>query len=126
MQKIRFCQYNSPLAISYFYYATKVPLTDTLRYIAALFSPDITNLFKHYLWTSYFVCDGSFYEQTDGVATGSSLSPVLANFFMEQFEGLAIETAVDKPTVWWRYVDDRYVVWLYGRDKLDRFLEQLS
>ncbi|GJQ70125.1 hypothetical protein Trydic_g22595 [Trypoxylus dichotomus] len=34
---------------------TKVPLVATLRYIAELFPPDITNLFKHYLRTSYFV-----------------------------------------------------------------------
>ncbi|GJQ86424.1 hypothetical protein Trydic_g10332 [Trypoxylus dichotomus] len=54
------------------------------------------------LRTSYFEWDGSFYEQTDGVAMGSPLSPVVANLFMEQFEGLAIETAVNKSTVWWR------------------------
>ncbi|GJQ66633.1 hypothetical protein Trydic_g4603 [Trypoxylus dichotomus] len=105
---------------------TKVPLVDTLRYIADLFPSDITNLFKQCLRTSYFVWDGSFYKQTDGVAMGSLLSPVVANLFMEQFESLAIETAVDKPTVWWRYVDDTFVVWPHGRDKLERFLEHLN
>ncbi|GJQ76066.1 hypothetical protein Trydic_g10279 [Trypoxylus dichotomus] len=78
---------------------TKVLLVDTLRYIADLFPPDITNLFKHCLRTSYFVWDGSFYEETDGVAMAGPLSPVVANLFMEQFESLAIETAVNKPTV---------------------------
>ncbi|GJQ72553.1 hypothetical protein Trydic_g1224 [Trypoxylus dichotomus] len=34
---------------------TKVPLIDTLRYIADLFPPDITRLLKHCLRTSYFV-----------------------------------------------------------------------
>jgi hypothetical protein len=29
--------------------------------------------------------DGQFYEQMDGVAMGSPLSPVIANFFMEEF-----------------------------------------
>ncbi|GJQ70462.1 hypothetical protein Trydic_g22875 [Trypoxylus dichotomus] len=89
-------------------------------------SDSITNLFKHCLRTSYFVWDGSFYEQTDGVAMDSPLSPVVANLFMEQFESLAIETAVDKPTVWWRYVEDTFVICPYGRDKLDRFLEHLN
>ncbi|GJQ78547.1 hypothetical protein Trydic_g11659 [Trypoxylus dichotomus] len=81
---------------------------------------------RHCLRTSYSVWDGSFYEQTDGVAMGSPLSPVVANLFMEQFESLAIETAVDKPTVWWRCVDDTLVIWPHGRDKLDRFLEHLN
>ncbi|GJQ72989.1 hypothetical protein Trydic_g1626 [Trypoxylus dichotomus] len=91
-----------------------------------LFPPDITNLFKHCLRTSYFVWDGSFYEQTDGVAMDSPLSLVVANLFIEQFESLAIETAVNKPRVWWRYVDDTFVVWPHGSDKLDRFLEHLN
>ncbi|GJQ74561.1 hypothetical protein Trydic_g21422 [Trypoxylus dichotomus] len=64
--------------------------------------------------------------QLHGVAMGCPLSPVVANLFMEQFESLAIETAVDKPTVWWRYVDDTFVIWPHGRDKLDRFLEHLN
>ncbi|GJQ83518.1 hypothetical protein Trydic_g15985 [Trypoxylus dichotomus] len=51
----------------------------TLRYIANLFPPDITQLLKHCLWTSYFVWDGSFYEQTDGIAMESSLNPVVVN-----------------------------------------------
>ncbi|GJQ82604.1 hypothetical protein Trydic_g19628 [Trypoxylus dichotomus] len=80
---------------------TKVPVIDRLRYIADLFPPDITQLSKHCLTTSYFVWNSSFYEQTDGVATGSQLNPVVANLFMERFESLTIERAVDKPTVRW-------------------------
>ncbi|GJQ83759.1 hypothetical protein Trydic_g6791 [Trypoxylus dichotomus] len=78
---------------------TKVPLIDTLRYIADLFPSYMTQLFKHCLRTSYFVRDGSFYKQTNGVAMGSPLSPVVANLFMKQFESLDIETAVNKPTI---------------------------
>ncbi|GJQ75347.1 hypothetical protein Trydic_g23526 [Trypoxylus dichotomus] len=89
---------------------TKVSLIETLRYIADLFPHYITQLFKHCLTTSYFVWDGSFYEHTDGVAMGSLLSPAVANLFMGRFESLAIETAVDKPTVRWRYVNDTFVV----------------
>ncbi|GJQ74604.1 hypothetical protein Trydic_g21461 [Trypoxylus dichotomus] len=55
-----------------------------------------------------------------------SPSLVVANLFMEQFYSLAIETAVEKPMVWWRYVDDTFVVWPQGRDKLERFLEHLN
>jgi hypothetical protein len=36
--------------------------------------------------STYFCIDGQFYEQTDGVVMGSTLSPVIANFFMEDFE----------------------------------------
>ncbi|GJQ67131.1 hypothetical protein Trydic_g8052 [Trypoxylus dichotomus] len=56
--------------------------------------------------TSYFVWDGGFYEQTEGVVMGSPLSALITSHSMELFESLAIETALDKSTFWWRYVDD--------------------
>jgi hypothetical protein len=33
---------------------------------------------------------GQFYEQTDGVAMGSPLSPVIMDFLMEDFEETAL------------------------------------
>jgi hypothetical protein len=47
--------------------------------------------------------------QTGGAAMGSSLSPVIANYFMEYFEEMALETAIHKPLCWFRYVD-KFVV----------------
>jgi len=40
---------------------------------------------------------GQFDEQADGVAMGSPLSPVIANFYMEDFEMKAIKQATHKP-----------------------------
>ncbi|GJQ71974.1 hypothetical protein Trydic_g3082 [Trypoxylus dichotomus] len=57
---------------------------------------------------------------------GSTLSPVVATLFMEQFKSLAIETVMDKPTIWWIYVDDTFVVWTHGRNKLNRFNKHLN
>lgn len=45
----------------------------------------------------FFCLNGQFYEQTDGVATGSSLSPVIANFFMEDFKEKLLKRATHKP-----------------------------
>jgi len=42
---------------------------------------------------------------------GSSLSPVIANFFMENFEKRTIDKATHKPVYWFRYVDDTFVIW---------------
>ena len=54
------------------------------------------------------------------------LSPVVANIYMEYFEALAIESARLKPANWLRYVDDTFVVWKEGKDKLQDFLEHLN
>nr|CAH7743508.1 unnamed protein product [Callosobruchus chinensis] len=57
---------------------------------------------------------------------GSPLSPVIANFYMEHFEKKAISSAEHKPSVWYRYVDDTFVVWKRGEEKLKLFLEHLN
>jgi hypothetical protein len=65
-------------------------------------------------------------QTTDGVAMGSPLSPVIVNFFMEDFEKKAIEQATHKPVCWFRYVDDTFVIWPHDQEKLTEFLNHLS
>jgi hypothetical protein len=52
---------------------------------------------RHVLTISYFSFADQFYEQFDGVAMGSPLSPVIANFFMEDFEKIAPYRTAHKP-----------------------------
>jgi hypothetical protein len=74
--------------------------------------------------STYFTYSGHFYEQTDGVAMGSP--PVIADFFVEDFEAKAIQLAANKPTCWFRHVDDTFVIWPHGIDKLRNFLTHLN
>nr|XP_060615776.1 uncharacterized protein LOC132765511 [Anolis sagrei ordinatus] len=105
---------------------TMVPVADTMALINQKFPEDITALFHHCLTTSYFQWDNEFYKQKDGVAMGSPLSPVIANFYMEHFEKQALETATKKPTIWFRYVDDTFTIWSHGEEELNRFLDHLN
>ena len=43
----------------------------------------ITNLLEYCLRSTYFVFQGEYYEQLDGAAMGSPLSPIIANMYME-------------------------------------------
>ena len=99
---------------------------DSLEILGHHFEDDILTLFKHVLTSTYFCFDGQFYEQLDGVAMGSPLSPVTVNFFMEDFVKKAIEQATHKPVCWFRYVDDTFVIWPHGQEKLTEFLNHLS
>jgi hypothetical protein len=62
----------------------------------------------------------------DRVAMGSPLSPVIANFVMEDFEKKAVEQATHKPVCWFRYVDDTLIIWPHGQEKLTEFLNHPS
>ena len=71
-------------------------------------------------------CVYVFGTQTSSAAMGSPLSPVVTNLYMEAFEQEAIERALDKPKLWVRYVDDTFVIWQHGQDKLESFIEHLN
>ncbi|XP_018401785.1 PREDICTED: uncharacterized protein LOC108778952 [Cyphomyrmex costatus] len=81
---------------------------------------------QHCLTTTYFSYNDQFYEQTSGAAMGSPISPVVANIFMEHFEEEALRKATSKPEIWYRYVDDTFVIWRHGKDELDKFLNFLN
>ena len=78
------------------------------------------------LQSMYFEFQGKFYEQSDGAAMGSPLSPVIANVYMEHLEETALRTAPLQPTLWLRYVDDTFVIWPHGQDELQRFHDHIN
>jgi hypothetical protein len=75
---------------------TKVPITDTIELLSHHFEDDVLALFKHLLASMYFCFEGQFYQQIEGVALGSPLSPIVT-IFMGYFGKKAIELATHKP-----------------------------
>ena len=84
----------------------------------------IADLLNFVLRSTYFQYNGSIYEQKDGAAMGSPVSAVIANIFMEDFEEHAIASAIYKPKIWKRYVDDTFTI--LDRDQVDGFLQHLN
>ena len=58
---------------------------------------DIIELLGFCLHNTYFSFQNKFYEQGEGVATGSPVSPIVANLYMEYFEGKALRSTVNLP-----------------------------
>jgi hypothetical protein len=104
----------------------KLPIKETMDLLGCHFEEGILGLFRHVLTSSYFTFNGQFCGQTDGVAMGLLLSPIIANFYMEDYEREALELAPLKPRCWFCYVDDTFVTWPHGREKLEDFLHHLN
>ena len=51
---------------------------------------------------------------------------VIANLFMEDFENMAFATVDFHPKLWKRYMDDTFVIWPHGTDKLQIFLHRIN
>ena len=81
---------------------TSVPIDKTLQIIKSKHKKDnslkdrtrltvnhIVQLLEVCLRCTYFVYDGTFYQQIHGAAMGSPVSPIVCNLYMEHFEDIA-------------------------------------
>ena len=59
----------------------------------------------------FFIFDGKYYKQKDGVAMGSPLGPTLSNVFLCHFEEQWMsDSLIDYKPIWYRwYVDERFL-----------------
>ncbi|GJQ88541.1 hypothetical protein Trydic_g20125, partial [Trypoxylus dichotomus] len=108
-----------------------VPLEEILeiikqQLIPKRLQPDLINLARLCLTSTYFLWNGEFYEQASGAAMASPLSPVIPDIFMEAFEYEAIESSRMKPKCWYRYVDDTFVIWPNGPRTLEEFPQHIN
>ena len=55
--------------------------------------PNIMDLLEFCLRSTCFTYRGKFYEQVEGAAMGSPISPIVANLFMENFEMRALQSS---------------------------------
>ena len=60
--------------------------------------------------STYLKFKGNFYEQKFGCSMGSPLSPLVANVFMAALETKFLNSLVNPPLLWIRYLDDILVV----------------
>ena len=70
----------------------------------------ITSPLEFCLTNTYFLFQGKYYEQVQGAAIGSPISPLIANIFMEEFEVKAPSSIPHPPSLWLRFVDDTFVI----------------
>ena len=82
----------------------------TLKDRTSMSVNDIILLLEFCLKNTYFCFQGQSFEQVEGVAIGSLVSPIVANLYMEYLEQKALSTAPYLLGFWHRFVDDTFVI----------------
>ena len=73
-----------------------------------------------------FEFENNHYLQLHGTAMGTKMVPAYANLFMGDLEQKILAQSPLKPLVWWCYIDDVFVIWLHGEEKLNEFVNLSS
>ena len=74
----------------------------------------ILNLLEICLTRNTFTFNGKNYIQTSGCAMGHPYCVAYANIYMANWEEDALSVALYKPFIWFRFIDDIFMIWLHG------------
>ena len=73
-----------------------------------------------------FSFNDKHYLQTHGTAMGTRMAPSYANLFLAKFETDALSRAPFQPFIWWRYIDDIFMIWTRSVQDLNTFTSFLN
>ena len=112
---------------------TNIPIEEGLRSIAKYMNPhekigrlqpsSIIQLLKFVLTMNNFVFNKRYFCQMGGTAMGTKVAPTFANLFMGMLEKELLDKTEDKPLVYLRYIDDIFMIYQHGKEKLLKFIE---
>ena len=104
-------------------YYTNVPIDDVLAIIKELLENDQTlpdwtplspknvlDLLEVLLCTTFFIFNGTYYQQTEGVAMGGPHSSIVSDIYMQRTETTALTATSHPPKVWELHVDDVFSI----------------
>uniref|UniRef100_A0A0F8AB68 GIY-YIG domain-containing protein n=1 Tax=Larimichthys crocea TaxID=215358 RepID=A0A0F8AB68_LARCR len=87
---------------------------------------EILQLLEINLRRNDFEFDSKFYLQIKGTAMGKKFAPAYANIFMAEWETSALASCKQKPTYYYRYLDDIWGVWPHSMEDFNQFLLTLN
>ena len=86
----------------------------------------IGTLAKLVLTSNYFTFNGKMYLQKQGTAMGTRMAPNYAIIFMHSVKQEILKNSKLKPMIWRRFIDDVFIIWTHGKDKLEEFLDYIN
>ena len=114
---------------------TNIPHKEGIAACTSAFKPipgqtptktDLAKLMRLILTCNNFVFGTRNYLQIHGTAMGTKMAPSFANLFMGSLEKEFLAQQALQPHLWLRYIDDIFMIWTHGEEKLTSFIEQIN
>ena len=86
----------------------------------------LLELAKLALKNNYFEHHDEYFHHEQGTVIGAKFAPPYAVIFMGDFEDRALQNYELKPKIWWRYIDDIFMIWEHGEEALMEFFNYLN
>ena len=67
-----------------------------------------------------------YFKQVQGTAIGTKFAPPHAILFMGYLENKILNSFVKKLLLWWRNIDDIFMIWQHGEEKIKELLKILN
>ena len=78
------------------------------------------------LKNNYFELNGKVKKQLWGTAIGTKFAPTYASIFMDKLENDFLKSQELTPLLRYRYIDNVFLIWTHGEEKLASFLNDLN
>ena len=91
------------------------------RNASSISTETLCDLLRMILTMNNFSFNDKHYLQTHGTAMGTRMAPSYANLFLAKFEMDALSRAPFQPFLWWRYIDDIFMIWTRSVQDLNTF-----
>ena len=74
----------------------------------------------------YFQFLDKRFKQKRGTSIGTKFAPPYSILFMADLEKRLLSDIDLKPYIWWRYIDDIFLIWEHGEESLKLLLEKIN
>ena len=78
------------------------------------------------LKNNVFAHNMRYFKQLNGTAIATKFAPSYAILLMSYLWDKILNSLVEKPLVWWRYIDYIFMIWKHEETKLKEFLKILN
>lgn len=86
----------------------------------------IVQLTKMVLSMNNFRFQDKHFLQINGTAMGTRMAPAYANLYMGRLENNFLSSQELLPLCFYRFIDDIFMIWTHGQEKLETFLTNLN